>query len=274
VVDDLDFLEHLDQMVRLVNVLAVTTSLAVPATAYLLLVNRRLERRIPLVTADKLPKTITRSFSVPGKPKLNYVEAYYADLPASKWSRSTTKTKVEDVARVFWTTLPMKAEWTLLSFLQAVGLVDESKRIDPRSKDAAPFTKGKGIMDGVFLVEKGVEDPKAEEIMFSYWQGKSAAPLSGGVHQLACEPLDGGKTVRVWFVTHIALDSPAAKLVADEKSRDTDTSKYLGHDPVIVDPSKPGQPLYNTTFGFFLWLHRFYSRVLLDFKAREIMSRN
>lgn len=258
-------------MVKLKNVLIVTASLTIPVGAYTILLNRRLERRIKLVTTENLPKNLAKPITVPGKPTLNYIEGFYADLPVHKWSLSSAPTKIEDVAKVFFTTLPMRVEWNILSFVQWLGMDTLNNTVDLAAKDAPPFTKGKTVMN-TFTVEKGLEQKNPNEIQLSYWMPSGYKPLFGGVHSLVCENLDN-RTVRVWFVTHLALDSPCKSLVADETSRVTSWSKYFGYDPSIIDPSRPGEEIVKGSFKGLMWFHRLYSRILLDFTAREISMR-
>ena len=260
-------------MVKAKNVLLVSVSLVVPFGAYTLLVNRRLERRLRLVEREHLPDAVTKVISVPGRPKLNYVEGFYADLPASRLSKSPTMSKVEDFARVFWSTPLMILEWKLLSGLDRLGIEPFEKRIDPSTKSAPDFTKGKPIMDGVFVVEKGVEEKDPNELLFSYWtKPREGSMLHGGLHALVCEKLDG-RNVRIWFVSHLALNHPSSQLVADDASRVGKWSKLVGYDPNIVDPTNQREVISSTFSKVSLWFHRLYSRILLDAAIRQIGQR-
>lgn len=263
--------------VKASHVAIFAVSLCVPTGLYLVLLNRRLQRRIPLVSGDNLPNYIAspRSLQVQDKPNLNYVEAYFVDLPAAKFTKQTGMTKVEDFARTFFTTLPMRAEWSVLSFLQYLGIKPFHDISDTETKENPPFTKGKPLMDGTFRVEKGVEVNQPKEIRFSYWFSptfRQISTLSGGVHSFLCEPLDP-KTIRVWFVTYFSLGDPSVVFAADPQPRVSSWTKYLGTDPRIINPNDNRESTFPTSFNISLWFHRLYSRILLDFAARGISMR-
>jgi hypothetical protein len=257
-------------MVKVKNVLLVTVSFTVPFVGYALLVNRRLERRIPLVTnIDSIPNKLTKHLQVIGKPKINYVEAYYADLPIHKWSKKSTRSRVEDFVRIFWTTTPLTLEWNFFAFLSKLGIEPFEKQLmAPEVKTQPDFTKGKTMLDGMFKVEKGLEVPNTNEILFSYWAPNQRSTLLGGIHGIACDQVDD-RTIRVWFITHIAFNRPTDKLVADETSRISKWSAWFGYDPNIIDPNSKDET-FSKPFTVLLWLHRLYSRVLLDFASRDM----
>jgi len=258
-------------MVRPANVALVTVSLTVPLAGYIVLHNRRLERRLPLVKKEDLPKDVTRSFEVAGRPRLNYAEGWYADIPAKSFDKSFAN-KVEDYARVFWTTKPMMTEWRLMQLLDKIGAVPYEQRTNPETKSQPEFTKGKPLMNGLFAVEKGLEEKDPKEIMFSYWSKTNDSPLLGGVHQLSCQKLDE-RTVRVWFINHLALNSKTAELKGEDVPLNR-WNNWFGYDPKIVDPaSASDEPIGGKVFSVALWFHRFYAKMLMDFAVREIMQR-
>jgi len=253
-------------MGRLKNVLIVTVSLAIPAGAYTVLYNRRLERRLPVVKRQDFPThvlTLMPAFGV--HPKINYSEAWYVDIPSSRF-RKSQRPAVEEFARVLFTTLPVQAEWSILSFLDEIGLNPFEKRIYDNKTNLPAFSKGRTLLDGTYMIEKGIENKAPTEILYSYWTTPSNSRLIlGGINGIACEQI-GPNMTRVWFVSHLAVNAPSDILVADEATKKSPL--LWGRDPLVMDANGKDVKL-DGLFLSFLWLHRLYCRAVIDFSVRN-----
>lgn len=229
--------------------------LTIPTLFYIDLVDRRAKRRLPLVLRDELPTALAEPPKFAGThPKFNYVEGWYADVP-KKWF--CNQPYMQEFARVFWLqNSVLNLEAGLLRALDMIGIQPYEKRGDVNCKKRV--MAGKELLESTFHVE----EVKENRVTASFWF-TNPGKLLGGAHVLAVEEnaSQDKRMVRVWFVSHYALNVPSDKVEAAVKSPSTSLE-----DPIL--------PLLNE--GYFpklLWFHRFYSRYLLDWTL-GIMMRN
>lgn len=252
---------------------ATSVVTGIPFVFYVSLFNLRLEGRIPLVSREQLPPHLAKAPVAGDAPKINFTEGFYADVPVRKL-HTENKSRIQDVAQVFWSSYPLYYEWKLLGFLSSLGLTPFPIQEMPKDGDITEpnLSKDSHLLGGTFKVVQGVEDESTEMVVAHY--GKSCEPISG-YHTIACTPHPENKhLLRVWFVSHVSMHHiPCAELKDEWPETETTWTKYWGHDPMVVDPANPGVPVLTAWWQCLFWFHRLYSRLLVDCMARNLYLR-
>lgn len=168
--------------------------LALPV-AFISYVNGKMETYYPYLTREQLPTSLAQPPTTSINKKINFTQGFYVDIPKA-WFTSKTNREEEFAQILFNSLFPHRIEAMWLSFWNAVGM--------PKFKqfgDIPSFVSGKYT-----LLENNGKDSRMQFAFEAVPGWLSRNLIVGGVHTLYVEQTDR-QSVRVWFVSHLALKS-------------------------------------------------------------------
>jgi hypothetical protein len=172
------------------------------------------------------------------------------DLPKA-WFTSRHDRPGEMAGVMFTTVFLSKLEGFFLGFRNAIGM----PKYEPQQQEKQMLTAGK----------LQVESSSNTRLDFSFLTMRPTLVL-GGTRTLVVEELDP-QTVRVWFVSHLAIRGEAVRVTAQGAS----PHPLFGEVPELFDEHEV--EVTSTAQIATVWMERLYSRLLLDSTITMMMRR-